>query len=262
VKTVRLRFDLSAHTAPPVGVPAGGQPNTDQTGWLELSLDAEHTAAAGRASMTGMPLNVEFIELGGALFVKDTSTGRWSKTAMPAGAGLSPLMLFGGSLGGSLPDVPTALMASMADASVKYDLRGVEDCRTGRCYRTAVTIPPEVVLALVGKLTGQAAPPADAATVPVIGLELLTDTGTFRLVDGIASGSANGTSATLRVQLANHDEPIPIQAPNPALVDDRSDGSLGGGSGAGVVGPGASGCVTTGNTTTCTITAPPASTSP
>jgi hypothetical protein len=182
--------------------------------------------------------------------------------------GLNPAVLFGGPLQGRGPDLAPTLLAALADPTVQTQLRGVEECRPGRCYRTTIVIPPAVVWNIFKKVSGIDRLDPSAAEQPQTGLpeidiELLTDTKTNQLVDALFSGSSGGTTVRLRAQFANHNEPVAIAAPNPALVDDRGDGSVGsGGSGSGVVGPAASGCVTTGNTTTCMITAPPASTSP
>jgi hypothetical protein len=68
--------------------------------------------------------------------------------------------------------------------------------------------------------------------IPPIGLELLSETKTFRLIDGVISGSSAGNSMSVRVQIANQDEPVAIQAPNPALVDDQGGFGFGLGGGA------------------------------
>ena len=220
-KTVRVRFDYEQRSAP--GGPPGVQPGAPTGGWLEASVDVAAQAIAARGAASDGTGSTEAVLLGGALFIKNTATGRWSKTAIPLGMGLNPAALLGVRGGGAMPDVPVALVAALADPTVAAELRGVEDCRTGRCYRTVVKVPPAIIWRLVVNLTGQnqaqPAPPQPNEGIPEIGLEMLVDTHTLRLVDGRVTGSANGTAISLRVQLANHDEPVAIQAPNPVLVD-------------------------------------------
>jgi hypothetical protein len=251
LKTVRARFDLQQHSqATGLGQPAG------ETAWLELSADLGAPAVAARgAGSDGQA--IEFVLVGGAAFTKVPTTGRWSKTRLPAGMGLNPAILFGGPIQGPGPDLAGALVAALADPTVQTQLRGVEDCRPGRCYRTAIVIPPAVVWNIVKKVSGIDRMDPSAAEqpqtgVPEINIELLTDTKTNQVVDAFFSGSSGGTAVRLRAQFANHNEAVGIAAPNPALVDDQGAFGIGGGGGGGV-GPDASGCVTTGNTTTCTI---------
>lgn len=254
IKTVRIRVDFTTHANPQAGPDQPVMPQPEQSGWVELTADAEHQAYAARAAMNGLPVNGELILIGNVVFLKEASAARWTRTTMPGGGGMPALLggfgLLGGPGGG--PNLTGALVAMTADNAVKYDLRGVEDCRTGRCYRTAISIPPEVLARAATQVAGNQLGPVDMAGVPVIGLELLIDTRTLRLVDALVSGAAMGSSATFRIQLAGHDEPVAIQAPNPALVDEQNAVDTGGGS-SGVVGPASSGCVATRNTTTCTI---------
>jgi hypothetical protein len=255
LKTVRARFDLQQHSEP-IGLDAPRQ--RDETAWLELSADFGSSAVAARgAGNDGQA--IEFVLVGGAYFTKMPATGRWSKTTLPVGMGLNPAAILGGAVPGAAPDIGGALLAALADPTVQMQLRGVEDCRSGRCYRTTIAIPPAVVWNIVKKISGIDRMDPSAAEqpqtgVPEIDLELLIDTKTNRLMEAWLSGTAGGTTVRLRGQFANHDEQIAIAAPNPALVDDQGNFGFGvGGGGGGVVGPAASGCVTTGNSTICTI---------
>jgi hypothetical protein len=255
LKTVRARFDVQQHREP-TGLDAPRQAR-DETAWLEISADFGALAVAARgAGNDGQA--IDFVLVGGAFFTKVPATGRWSKTTLPVGVGLNPAAIFGGAVPGAAPDIGGALLAALADPTVQMQLRGVEDCRSGRCYRTTIAIPPAVVWNIVKKISGIDRMDPSAAEqpqtgVPEIDLELLIDTKTNRLMEAWLSGTAGGTTVRLRGQFANHDEQIAIGAPNPALVDDQGNFGFGGGGGGGVVGPAPSGCVTTGNTTTCTI---------
>jgi hypothetical protein len=232
IKSVRARFDLAYQSAPEENGPP--QPR-QEGGWLTADVDvaAQKFAVHGaRNDGTGV---FDAILAGNTMFTRDTSNGRWSKITMPAGMGMNPIGLLGGGGFGvaGAPDVQVVLAAALADGSISAQLRGVEDCRTGRCYRTAVTVPPDKVWQLAMKLTGMDRMGAGIAQqppvgdIPAISIELLTDTKTLLLIDALGSGSAQGTSASLRVQLANHNEPIAIQIPDPALVDDQGGFGLG-----------------------------------
>jgi hypothetical protein len=240
LRTVRVRIDAVATSAPLPGDAANGR---QDGGWVEADVDlARQEISAHGASRDGSG-TFEVILADNALFMKNTSTGRWSKTGMPAGA--NPVALFGGGLGRGIPDIPTVLAAALSDGSVSTQLKGVEDCPTGRCYHTIVAIPPAMVWQLASKLTGMdrlgpgAAVQPAPGDIPAINLELLTDTKKLWLVDGVASGSLKGNSANVRVQFAKHDEPLVIQPPPPALVDDQGGFGFGfgGAGGGGVVGP-------------------------
>ena len=254
LKTVRARFDLAYQAAPePDGPPKPRQ----EGGWLEADADVTGQRFAVHGAQLDGKNAFEAILAGNAMFTKNTSTGRWSKVTIPAGVGMNPITWFGGGFGAGLgtPDVQTVLAGALADGSIGVQLRGVEDCRTGRCYHTALTVPPDHVWQLAMKLSGMdrmgvgVAEQPPVGDLPAISIELLTDTKTLRLVDAIGSGSVKGSSASLRIQLANHDEPVVIQPPNPALVDDQ--GGFGFGGAAPPIGPAEPGCTTDGNVTTC-----------
>ena len=229
LKTVRIRFDFQQHSEP-VGVNAPALPR-DQGGWAELTADVGAQAVAVRGAGNDGQGQVEAVVLGGFVFVKNTVRGRWSKTAIPGGMGLNPIAILGGQAGQGAA-VPIALAAALADPTVQAQLRGVEDCRGGRCYRTTCAIPPAVAWKLAMAVTGMdkqvGAQPQPQDGIPQIDIELLTDTRTFHLIEALAGGTSQGTTVRLRAQLAGHDEAVTIAAPNPALVDDQGGFGLGG----------------------------------
>jgi hypothetical protein len=225
IKSVRVRFDLAYQSSPPDG--QIGQ-RRQEGGWLEANVDFGSQAVSARGAAIDGTGQFEGVLTGNALYSKTMGNGRWSKTTLPAGMGMNPIGLFaGGGLGRQGPDIQGTLAAALTDNAIDVQLRGVEDCRTGRCYRTEVTIPPAKVWELAMKLTGAdrlgggAAQQPPEGDIPAITIQLLIDTKTLWLIDAVGSGSAKGNSASVRVQLADHNVPVVIQPPNPALVDDQ-----------------------------------------
>lgn len=225
LRSMRVRIDLDIRDQARPGVPQGGFAE----GVLDLGTgEMSVTAAANDGSGA-----FAYIQADGAAFTRNSANGRWTK--FPAMGGMVGLFLLGG--GGAAPqvDVPRALMDLLDDVETAVELRGVEDCATGRCYRTAIGLPPAQVWKLIVGLTGidrlqggrAIEPPMDQ--IPPIVLEVLTDTATLRLVDMVGSAGMNGSTAALRLRVAAPNEPVAIEAPPPGLVDNAGAGFGGGG---------------------------------
>jgi hypothetical protein len=229
LRSMRVRVDVEVRDKARPAVPQGGSAE----GVLDL--------VAGEMSLAGVGNDgagaFAYIQADGFGFARTSANGRWMKA--PAMGGIAGIFLLGGNAAAPQVDLPAALADLVDDPESVVELRGVEDCETGRCYRTAVGLPPAQVWKLVVGLTGIDQMPGGAAVqppladIPPLSFEILTDTATLRLVDLVASGSADGSSAAVRIRIAAPNEPVTIEAPPPNLVDE-ADSNIGGG---GVVAP-------------------------
>jgi hypothetical protein len=234
LRTVDVRLELEA--GGPDGVVVGGL----EAGTAEVRLDLVAGEADGRVLDRAGAEQGRFILVDESLFTT-TGRGRWATFGLPEGGLANPAFLFlGAGAGGEGPDFVAILSQAVREPSIDVRLAGTEDCRPGRCYRTLVNIPPEVVWPLVAglagfdRLPGFAAPPPDA-DIPAVALSVLTDTATLRLEE-LALGVSIGASAVdVRLSLANHDEPLTIVPPPANLVDPGVD--MGGGIGPAVPAP-------------------------
>jgi hypothetical protein len=223
IRTVHARFDVTIRTLEQ----APGMPVQDQGGAAEGDIDL----AAGEFGLTIVPNDgnqrMSFILADGSAFTQDPFSGRW--TRMDAAGGLPGLAAGGlfGAAAGPAPDPGLILAEAVGDPTTTLELRGVEDCATGRCYRLAIGLTPErvfkafVALTAVDRLPGfEDQADAMIGSIPGLGLEIAADTTTFRIVDGTLSASMPGTAVALRMQLSRFDEAVSIQPPPPAIVDE------------------------------------------
>jgi hypothetical protein len=223
LRSMRVRLDLEMREQARPGAPTGGFAE----GVLDLVNGEMSLAGAGNDGAGAFA----YIQADGFGFARIPGNGRWSK--VPAMGGIAGIFLLGGNAAVPQVDVKAALADLLDDSDTVVELRGVEDCTTGRCYRTAVGLPPAQVWKLVVGLTGidklPGGPPVQQpADIPPISLEILTDTATLRLVDLVATGTAGSTTTALRLRVAAPNEPVAIEAPPPQLVDDPGS-NLGGG---------------------------------
>lgn len=221
LRSARIRIDLEMRDK--------AQPAERATVEGVLDLGAGEMSIAGQeADGSGA---FAFIIADGASFTRTSDNGRW--TRMPA-MGMAGLFLFGG-LGAAQPDVRGALVDLLDDAETAVELRGVEDCASARCYRTAVLLPPAQFWKLFVGLTGidrmrggqGVQPPLE--DVPALQLEILTDTASLRLVEIAGSASLDGNGIAFRLQVGAPNEPVSIEPPPPGLVDVGGDFGVGGG---------------------------------
>jgi hypothetical protein len=221
---MRVRVDLETRDK--------AQPAVPQGGFAEAVLDLVN----GEMSLAGAGNDgagaFAFIQADGFGFARTSANGRWTK--VPAMGGIAGIFLLGGNVAAPQVDVPAALADLLDDPETVVELRGVEDCPTGRCYRTVVGLPPGQVWKLAVGLTGIDKLPGGAeqpqpAGIPPIAFEILTDTATLRLVDLVATGTANGSSVAVRLRVAAPNEPVAIEPPPPHLVDDAGVNFGGGG---------------------------------
>ncbi|MEX2010869.1 MAG: hypothetical protein WEF51_01390 [Chloroflexota bacterium] len=224
LRSMRVRLDLESREQARPGDPQGGFAE----GVLDLGTGEMSLAGAG-IDGTGA---FDYIQADGFGFARISGNDRWSK--VPAMGGIAGIFLMGGGAVGPAVDVPAALADLVDDPETVVELRGVEDCATGRCYRTIVGLPPaqvwKLIVGLTGidKLPGGAAAQLQPAGIPPVSFEILTDTATLRLVDLVATGTADGSSVAVRIRVAAPNEPVAIEPPPPNLVDDPG-ATLGGG---------------------------------
>lgn len=228
LRTMRVRVDLETREQARPGAPTGGFAE----GVIDLGEGEMTLAGAGNDGANAFT----FIQADGFGFARTTANGRWMK--VPAMGGIAGIFLLGGNAAVPQVDVPAALADILDDPETVVELRGVEDCTTGRCYRTVVGLPPAQVWKLLVGVTGIDKMPGGAvqpqpADIPSISFEIFTDRATLRLVDLVGTGTGGGTTVSARLRVAAPNEPVAIEAPPPELVDDPGS-NLGGG---GVVAP-------------------------
>lgn len=228
LRSMRVRVDLETRDKAQPAVPQGGFAE----GVLDLVSGEMSLAGAGNDGANAFA----FIQADGFGFARTSVNGRWMK--VPAMGGIAGIFLLGGNVAAPQVDVPGALADLLDDQETVVELRGVEDCASGRCYRTVVGLPPAQVWKLVVGVTGIDKMPGGAVQpqpngIPAISFEILTDTATLRLVDLVATGAVDGSSVAVRLRVAAPNEPVAIEPPPPNLVDDPGS-NLGGG---GVVAP-------------------------
>lgn len=215
IGSVTVAAELRARDARNPGVTGGS---------LDAQLDLAATElSAGIVDQDGRELG-RVIVADGALYTT-TSNGRWSQMPFDKGMMNPPMLLLGGGGLGNGPDYFAILTAAAADPAIGINLTGVEDCPTGRCYRTTIQIPPNAVWPLVVRMTGLdqipgMQPPApDVSQLPLVSLSVLSDTASLRLVELTGSGSLQGTTVEVKIRLSNHDAPVSITAPPADLID-------------------------------------------
>jgi hypothetical protein len=224
LRTMAVRLDLDIRDQ--------NQPGVAQGGFAEGVFDV----ASGEMSVTGSSNDgsgaFAIIAADGASFVNSSGNGRWMK--VPAmGGGLVAMFLMGGG-GVQQPDIRLVLADILDDPETSIELRGVEDCATGRCYVTTVALPPAQVWKLlvgvtgIDKLQGAGQVMEQPQGIPALALQVVTDTATFRLVELAASVSTDGSTAAVRLRVAAPNEPVSINAPPANLVDDSGQ-TIGGG---------------------------------
>lgn len=231
LRTVAIRAELQIRNPGDVGPGPGGA----QGGTLEGHVDLAASAASFRLAEFDRQAVGAVTTSGGVTWVQSSGSPRWQQ--LQGNLASMPLAMFmGAAPGGPGPDYPRILAELAADPGIDVQLLGVEECATGRCYHVSVTIPPAELWPLVTKLLGLdrfpgfTPEPPDAAALPPISIDLLSDTGSLRLVTATIGGQAQGTSVLLRVELPEVNGPVSIQPPPPELVDVANPGfGVGGG---------------------------------
>jgi hypothetical protein len=194
-------------------------------GVIEAQVDLVARELNGRA------LDARGVEMGRAVLVDETlfststgGNGRWQQTPMTDEMlGNPSAFLFFGAAGEGGPDFVGIIGRAVQEPALRIALAGVEDCPTGRCYRTTVEIPADALWPLIVQLAGldrvPGVQPPPPGALPQISLAVLSDTATLRLVELAGTGALEGASGQLRIQLSGHDGAVSIQPPPADLVD-------------------------------------------
>lgn len=221
--TVHARFDVSFGAIRAQQM--GGQSIAD----VDIDLDTRDFATRSVSSGQGGPDQVsEMISVGGQQFTRTPPGPRWTTFPnMGGGQGAFP----------SNAEVVALIASTVASAHAVLHLADPEPCGEATCYHVIAELDAEATWQLLGPLvTGGAAnePPPAGFNMPPITLHILVDQASRALVAVNTAISLQGMSVTLAVSLTNHDVPVQIVAPPPALVDNVN---LEGGGGVAVPAP-------------------------
>ena len=228
MRSVHLRGEFVTRFA------GGGElANDEWGGWAEVDVDIASGELGGVAASIDGTGRASFILADGAAFSQSAPNGRWTKVPMPGGAGAFPGMFLGMGGVGDPPDVPKIVAAALADPATTLELRGVEDCATGKCYRLAIALTPATIVRMSLDLTNMDEQGFVSeeellaqGVVPGLTLEVVSDTASLRLLEIQTSATLQGTSTSMRLILSRHDEPVSIQPPPPELVDSPNFGPI------------------------------------
>jgi hypothetical protein len=194
-----------------IGV-AGGPSISD----VDIDLDTRSFAARSVSAGQGGPDQVsEMIIVGGQQFVRMPPDPRWTGFPNMAGQQAFP----------SNADVVAAIASTIDSAHVVLNLAEPEPCGEATCYHVIAELDAEATWQLLGPLMMGGArnePPPAGFNMPPITVHVLVDQASRALVGLNTAISLQGMSVTLAVGLSNHDVPVRIVAPPPALVDDMN----------------------------------------
>jgi hypothetical protein len=209
--TVHARFDVN------VGV-VGGQPIGAQSiADVDIDLDTRNFATRSVSAGQGGPDQVsEMINVGGQQFMRTPPDTRW--TTFPNMGGVQQPFP-------SNAEVVAAIASTVESAHAVLQLADAEPCGEATCYHVIAELDAEATWQLLGPLMmGGAAnePPPAGFNMPPITLHVLVDQASRALVAVNTAISLQGMSITLAVSLTNHDVPVQIVAPPPALVDNMN----------------------------------------
>ncbi len=219
---VHARFDIGSQLT---GGQLLGGPQQQFTSrvTMDLDIDLDTRSLAGRSVMTGIgpDQTSDVILVGGQQFSRNSPDTRWTQF----------------SLGQAMPfltneQVVELISAVVENGGAQLSLTEPEACGEATCYHAVVDLDPTATWQLIGSvfMGGPAAgPPPAGAGIPPITLHLLVDQSTRALIAVNTAISMQGNVTTLAVTLSNHDVPIQIAPPPPALVDQMNNGFGGGG---------------------------------
>jgi hypothetical protein len=220
--TVHARFDVSFGRGG-IGV-AGGQSIAE----ADIDLDTRSFATRSVSAGQGGPDQVsEMINVGGQQFSRTPPDTRW--TTFPNMGGQQALP--------SDAEVVAAIASTVDSAHAVLHLADAEPCGEATCYHVIAELDAEATWQLIGPLLMGGArnePPPAGFNMPPITVHVLVDQASRALVAVNTAISLQGMSVTVAVGLSNHDVPVQIVAPPPALVDNVN---LEGGGGVAVPAP-------------------------
>ena len=220
---VHARFDISAQMAG--GQQLGGpQQQFSSRATMDLDIDLDTRSLAGRSLMTGIggpDQTSDVILVGGQQFSRNAPDTRWTQFS------LGPTMPFPTN-----EQLVASISAVVENGGAQLSLAEPEACGEVTCYHAVADLDPNATWQLMAPvfMGGPASgPPPAGAGIPPITLHLLVDQSTRALIAVNTAISMQGNVTTLAVTLSNHDVPIQIVAPPPALVDQMNNGFGGGG---------------------------------
>ena len=220
---VHARFDISAQMAG--GQQLGGpQQQFSSRVAMDLDIDLDTRSLAGRSVMAGMggpDQTSDVILVGGQQFSRNAPDTRWTQFS------LGPTMPFPTN-----EQLVESISAVIENGGAQLSLTEPEACGEATCYHAVADIDPTATWQLMAPVVmgGPASgPPPAGAGIPPVTLHLLIDQSTRALIAVRTTVSMQGSVTTLDVTLSNHDVPIQIVAPPPALVDQMNNGFGGGG---------------------------------
>jgi hypothetical protein len=227
---VHARFDISAQMAG--GQQLGGpQQQFSSRAAIDLDIDLDTRSLAGRsvtAGMGGPDQTSDVILVGGQQFSRNAPDTRW--TQFPQ---FGPAMPFPTN-----DQLVESISAVIENGGAQLSLTEPEACGEATCYHAVADLDPTATWQLMAPVfmggLGSGQPPA-GANIPPVTLHLLIDQSTRALIAVKTAVSMQGNVTTLAVTLSDHDVPIQIAAPPPALVDQTKNGFGGGGNVGGAV---------------------------
>jgi len=221
---VHARFEVS------FGAGGGQQMGAQSIADVDIDLDTRNFATRSVSSGQGGPDQVsDVINIGGRQFTRTPPDTRWMAFPNPGGQPAFP----------TNDEVVAAIASTVDSAHAVLQLADSEPCGEATCYHVIAELDAEATWQLLGALImGGAAnePPPAGFNLPPITLHVLVDQASRALVAVNTAISMQGMSITIAVSLTNHDVPVQIVAPPPALVDQLDANSIGG---AGVIHGGA-----------------------
>ncbi|HEY3163581.1 MAG TPA: hypothetical protein VGJ71_04435 [Candidatus Limnocylindrales bacterium] len=215
VKTLHLHADI--------GMTMGGFGNglDRMTASMDADVDLVTRQFAGRSTsqMPGALGNAQIparqtsdvIVTRTATFSRNGDTGRWTK--MP---------------GGGIPEQPTnteiaTMIANLlSNPAVTFEKADSGSCSLGTCDHVIAHIDGQTLGAALAPLVGMPLDDATSAMIPNFDVDVLVDQATSVISEIRTGYSAQGTTLQVLLQLSSLGEPVQINEPPAALVDDFS----------------------------------------
>jgi hypothetical protein len=222
---VHARFDIG------FTMPGGGGGTDGQT--IEIDADLDTRSFAGRgvsSSANGADSLSEFIAVGGWQFSRNPPDERWT-SFQNAQAGV-PFP--------SNDEIVATISALVDGDGVAIRLADPDACGDSTCYHAIVDLDGDATWELLAPVLVGApgnGPPPDGIVIPPLTIDLYIDQASRALIAANTAFTIQGTALRLSIVLSNHDVPVQIVAPPPALIDRLDMNNVGGGFPEATVGP-------------------------
>ncbi len=219
--SVHARIDLTVRDAGGQQL-GGGQFDLQSSLEVDMNLDTRDYASRSLTAGQGEPgQTTETIEVGGRQFTRNPPATRWMQ--FPNFGGQQPFP--------SNEELVSAIAAVVEGSGAVLQLEDPVACGAATCYHVIVDLDAasawKVLAPIIVGGPANGPPPAEFP-VPPVTLHVYVDQATRAMISVSAALTLMGTSLTLEVGLSNHDVPVQIVAPPPALVD-QLDANFGGG---------------------------------